>query len=191
MGSIDGSSPGGLPANLYMKLLITWLLIWPFGLAWAQVAPAPELSVKAVFMYNFTRFIDWPEEAFAGPSSPFIIGIVGEDRMGAVLLETVAGEKVGNHPIRVQPVQSAAELKECHLLYINVTDFKQLTQTLALIGQRPVLTVGEAPTFTRQGGMIRFLTRNNKIRLEISPGALRAAQLGISSKLLQVADIVK
>jgi hypothetical protein len=180
----------GLPDNPYMKLLITWLLIWPLGLAWAQVAPTPEPSVKAVFIYNFTRFVDWPEEAFSGPSAPFIIGIVGEDPLGAVLLETVAGEKVGNHPIRVQHVQLASELKECHLLYINLKDAKQLTQTLALMNQRPVLTVGEAPTFSRQGGMIRFQTRNNKIRLEINPVALRAAQLGISSKLLQVADIV-
>jgi hypothetical protein len=173
-----------------MKRLMIWFLFLPLGLAWAQVAPAPEASVKAVFIYNFTRFVDWPENAFLGPTAPFIIGITGEDPLGAALLATVAGEKVGSHPIQVQSVAAGARLKECHLLYMSTKDSEKATQLLGMLAQQPILTVGEAVAFSRQGGMIRFLTRNNKIRLEINPAAVRAAGLGISSKLLQVAELV-
>jgi len=171
-----------------MRVLIAWLLIGSLGGVSAQ--PAPEWSVKAVFIYNFTRFVEWPEMAFAGPDSPFIIGIVGADPFGPALPEAVAGEKVGTHPIRVQRFQQIADVKDCHLLYISAKEPEKAREMLAAIPRRPMLTVGESPTFARQGGMIRFLTMNNKIRLEVNPTTVRAAQLDISSKLLQVAQIV-
>jgi hypothetical protein len=172
------------------RLMIIWFLFLPLGLARAQLAPAPEASVKAVFIYNFTRFVDWPEEAFTSASAPFIIGVTGEEPLGPALLAAVAGEMVGNHPIKVHTLMAGTKLKECHLLYMSTKDTERATQLLGMLGQQPILTVGEAEAFCRQGGMIRFLTRNNKIRLEINPAAVRAGGLGISSKLLQVADRV-
>jgi len=171
-----------------MKHILTWLLVGFLGLARAQ--PAPEASVKAVFLYNFTRFVEWPETAFASPDAPFVIGIIGPDPFGSALQEAVAGERVGGHPIRVHRYQLPAEARDCHLLYIVDRDPEKVREMLAQLPRRALLTVGESAQFARQGGMIRFLTRNNKIRLEINPATVRAAQLSISAKLLQVAEIV-
>ena len=182
--------PRACPA-MQMKKYITWILIWLSGLALAQAQspPAPEFSIKSVFIYNFTQFVEWPAQAFTGPDSPFIIGIVGANPFDTYLLETVAGEKVGSHPIQVHHFQEGTELKECHLLYINLPDSKKIKTVLTALSHRHTLTVGDTPFFTREGGMIRFFMRNNKIRLEINPATVRAAQLTISSKLLNVAEI--
>lgn len=182
--------PRACPA-MQMKKIIIWILIWLSGLAFAQAQSpaAPEFSVKSVFIFNFTQFVEWPAEAFSGPDSPFIIGIVGTNPFGTYLLETVAGERVGSHPIQVHHFQEGADLKECHLLYVNLLDSKKIKTVLTALDHRHTLTVGDAPLFTREGGMIRFFMRNNKIRLEINPTTVRAAQLTISSKLLNVAEI--
>jgi hypothetical protein len=172
-----------------MKLLVTWLF---FGLlVQVRAQPAPESSVKAVFIYNFTRFVEWPETAFTASDAAFVIGIVGADPLGPVLLETVSGERVGTHPIRVQRFQQVSEVKGCHMLYISAKEPEKAKEALASLPRQPMLIVGETPLFVKQGGMIRFINQNNKIRLEINPVNVRAAQLVISSKLLQVAQIVE
>ncbi|WP_164851264.1 YfiR family protein [Larkinella soli] len=173
-----------------MRLLVTWLLIGVLAQARAQPMPASEVSVKAVFIYNFTRFVEWPETAFSSPDAPFVIGIFGADPFGSVMAETVAGEKVGNHPIHVQRYRDPAGLADCHLVYVGSREAEVVREMLASLGRRAVLTVGEAVPFNRMGGMIRFLTRNNKIRFEINASAARAVQLNISSKLLNVAEAV-
>jgi hypothetical protein len=154
----------------------------------AQDKTAGEYQVKAVFLYNFTQFIDWPVSSFSSPSDPFVIGIIGEDPFGPYLEETIEGEKIGTHPIIIKHFAHTREIN-CHMLYINSTDEDWLEKIISSVSQKKILTVGDAPGFTRLGGIIRFYTRDDKIKLQINLEQSKAAQLNISSKLLSVAKI--
>jgi preprotein translocase subunit Sec61beta len=147
-----------------------------------------EYRVKAVFLFNFTQFVEWPTTAFAGPTSPFVIGILGDDPFGTYIDETIANEKVNGHPLQIQRYRDIKEMKHCHILFINSNDPERVRENLLFVSHN-TLTVSDAGNFIRMGGMIRFFTENNKIRLQINPDAAKAADLFISSKLLRVSEI--
>lgn len=150
----------------------------------AQTSPTREYQVKAVFLYNFTQFVHWPPSG-----GPFVIGVLGNDPFGAYLDETVAGEKVAGKPIVIKRYKETNDVNACHILFISASQVS--TETLTRLKSRNVLTVGDSGSFIKQGGMIRFYTENNKIRLQINLAAAKEANLEISSKLLRVADIVE
>jgi hypothetical protein len=162
------------------------LLFFAFNTASTQVTPTRAYQVKAAFLYNFSQFVEWPPASLNSPNSPFVIGILGPDPFGSYIDELVAGEKMEGHPIVVQRYADIKELKNCHILYINLPNPGNI---VASLDSRSVLTVSDA-NFTRAGGMIRFFTEKNKIKLEINPAAAKAARLNISSKLLRVAQTV-
>ncbi|GAB3166105.1 hypothetical protein GCM10027291_10940 [Telluribacter humicola] len=155
----------------------------------AQPEPTLEYKVKAVFLFNFTQFISWPESAFTNVDSPLVIGVLGENPFGTYLRETVAGEKIGSHPIVVEQYPELKDIKPCHILFIDPDFNHSLKEVPILTPNRGVLTVSDSPNFIKQGGMIRFYTVNSKIRLVINPEPARRAGLTISSKLLRLADI--
>jgi hypothetical protein len=151
--------------------------------------PTKEYQVKAVFLFNFSQFVNWPPAAFSSSNAPFIIGIVGHDPFGSYINETVAGEKMMGHPIKVLRCENKEDIKECHILFI--AHDQSIEDIVSSLDNRSILTVSDEADFTRHGGMIRFFTENNKIRLEINISAVKAAKLNISSKLLRVAQIVE
>jgi hypothetical protein len=154
----------------------------------AQSPASPEYEVKAVFLFNFTQFIQWPPGSFPTDQAPLIIGILGEDPFGSYLQETVLGEKVNGHTIIVQHYNNIEEIKTCHILFINLPETR-LDQAAESLKGRNTLTVSDAPGFLKHGGMIRFFTRNNKIQLQINLEPSKEANLVISSKLLRLAEI--
>ena len=157
---------------------------------WVVPQPSPEYQVKAVFLFNFTQFVEWPASAFSEGQAPLVIGVLGEDPFGSYLDETVQGEKVNGHPIVVRRFNSAEGARSCHILFINGAATEMQKQALADLKGRSVLTVSDATSFARQGGMVRFFTENNKIRIRINLEITKAANLTISSKLLRLAEIV-
>jgi hypothetical protein len=170
--------------------LVSALLLIGGGNLPAQAAISAEYQVKAVFLFNFAQFVDWPSNAFAEAQAPLVIGILGEDPFGAYLDETVRGEKVNNRSVIVQRFRHVGEVKACHLLFISRSETERLEQILASLKGRSVLTVGDFDGFARRGGMIRFVTEKNKIRLRIGLETAKAANLIISSKLLRPAEII-
>ena len=156
----------------------------------AQAPVAKEYQVKALFLYNFTQFVQWPPHSFEQSDGPLIIGILGEDPFGSYIDELVKGEVIGNHPLTVRRFSNTEQIGDCHLLYINLKEKDQITKTLALLRKRPILTVSEADDFARIGGMIRFIRDDERIRLRINTTAVAEAQLVISSKLLRLSEIV-
>jgi hypothetical protein len=154
----------------------------------AQVAS--EYQIKAIFLFNFTQFVEWPTTAFADTNA-IVIGILGEDPFGPYLMETVQGEEVNGHPLVVQHYQKVEDVKACHILFINASEMHQIKKIFISLKSRNILTVSDALNFTKQGGMIRFFTENNKIRIRINLNAAKDANLTISSKLLRLADIVR
>lgn len=151
--------------------------------------PAPEYQVKAAFLYKFTRFIDWPTAAFRSPTSPFVIGIIGNDPFGGYIREIVKGEKVGSHPIIIQQYHNSQEVINCHMLFVNPPATSRVKDIVTAIGGRSILTVSDMENFTAYGGMVNFYKENNKIRFEVNVASSRSAHLEISSKLLTVARI--
>ncbi|MES2328893.1 MAG: YfiR family protein [Bacteroidota bacterium] len=154
----------------------------------AQSNVSKEYRVKAVFLFNFTQFVEWPAAAFSSPTAPFVIGILGDDPFGSSIDETIQNERVGGHPLVVQRYHDLRDLKSCHILFINGSDPEKVRENL-LVVNRYTLTVSDADNFMRAGGIIRLITENNKIRLQVNPEAARSAELFISSKLLRVSEI--
>lgn len=151
-------------------------------------SPAPsEYKLKAAFLFNFAKFIDWPAEAFADDKSPFVIGVLGDNPFGNELEQTVAGKKVNDHPITIQSFRAAAETTNCHILFISTAEKKRLPEIIQALRGTSVLTVGETEQFIEAGGMINFVLEAGKIRFQINDDAAKAARLKISSKLMSLA----
>lgn len=161
-----------------------------FGFKPPQTIVSEEHKVKAVFLYNFAQFVDWPAADFAGPDSAIVIGVLGKDPFGTFLEETVKDELVKGHPIAIQRFNSVREIKQCHILFVNVTGTR-LGNTLAALKGKNILTVGDAGNFTKVGGMIRFKNQDNKIRLQINLNQVKQTDIVISSKLLRLSEIVE
>src|SRR2546425_8546554 len=137
-----------------------WLVAFaPALTAWrdlpAQTAPAQEYQLKAVFLFNFAQFVEWPPEAFPEAQTPLVIGVLGKDPFGAYLDETVRGETVNNRPLTVQRYRQAKEIKTCHVLFISRSEAYRLEQIFASLKGREILTVGDAGGFARRAGRIR------------------------------------
>jgi YfiR/HmsC-like len=154
----------------------------------AETTASPEYQIKAVFLFNFARFVDWPAKAFPTPETPMVIGVLGEDPFGGYLDETVRGEKVNGRSLVVQRYRRVNDIKICHVLFISRSETDHLQQILASLNGRSILTVGDADGFASRGGMIQLTKERNKVRMHISLDAAKAADLTISSKLLRVAE---
>jgi hypothetical protein len=181
------SANGGLPERIGCWLIMSALFL--FGPLQAP-ADTPEYQVKAVFLFNFAQFVDWPPQAFPEAQTPLIIGVLGNDPFGSYLDETVRGEKVNTHPLVVRRYRRVEEIDTCHVLFISQSEANRLEQILNRLKGRNILTVGDANGFANRGGIIQFVTENNKIRMRINLGTAKACNLKISSKLLRPAEIV-
>jgi hypothetical protein len=154
----------------------------------AALAPS-EYQLKAVFLFNFAQFVEWPPEAFDESTSSLNVCIAGSDPFGSELEAVMQGESVGGRPLVVERVTDIDATQRCHLVYVNQPE-QQLRETLQKLKGKPVLTVGETQAFMEAGGMIRFNMDGKKIRLMINPKAADEAQLRLSSKLLRSSELV-
>jgi hypothetical protein len=171
--------------------IVAVLLALAVAPARAQAPAAPtEYQVKAVFLFNFSQFVDWPAASFADARAPLVIGVLGSDPFGATLDEIVRGETVNGRPLEVRRYDAAEQIDTCHILFIERSQDERLDAVFAALKGRSVLTVGDFEGFARRGGIIRFVTVGNKIRLRVNLAAAQDAKLAISSKLLRPAQIV-
>jgi hypothetical protein len=156
----------------------------------SQASESPvEYQVKAAFLLNFTKFIDWPPASFANPDSPITICILGKDPFGPVLDEIVQGETVNARKVTVQRIGQPAGPQTCHIVFVGEPD-KDISKTLSDLG-RGVLTVGEGDRFLRDGGMVALVVDNRRVRFDINQRAATGAGLGLSARLLNVARAVE
>jgi hypothetical protein len=167
----------------------------PFLLACAMpalaVPQAPsEYQVKAVFLFNFAQFVEWPQESFAAADAPFSICVVGKDPFGAHLDEAVRGEAVQGHPLAVRRYGKAAQVDSCHILFIGGSNLGELDGILATLEGRSILTVSDIDRSAERGAIIQFSSDRNRLRLRINIDKAKSAGLVLSSKLLRPAEIV-
>jgi hypothetical protein len=150
-----------------------------------------EYEIKAAFLYNFAKFIEWPDNSRQCQQDTAIIGILGEDPFGTIL-ERVIGEKtIRMKEISIQRYSNVQNVRECHILFIGQSEKWRLSTILKQLSNRHILTVSEIDGFTEQGGMIGLFIENNRIRFQINQDAIEAAELKISSKLLKLASIIR
>ncbi len=155
----------------------------------AQVA-APEYDVKAAFLFNFTKFVEWPPAAFTDEHSSLRICVLGQNPFGKAL-RVLMDEEVAGRRLTLLHVDKLNNLEACHVLYISRSEGDRLPQVLAGLRSAPVLTVGDAPGFIDQGGMINFVLEGSKVRFDVNQEAAERAGLKISSRLLALAKHVK
>jgi hypothetical protein len=152
--------------------------------AWSTAAT--EYQVKAAFLFNFAKFVEWPPNAFPNTDTPFVIGVLGQDPFGANLDEAVRDERINNRPLLVQRYRSVSEIKQCHVLFIGRSESDRMDSIVSSLKHRKILTVTDA-NGGNGGIVIRFVNEGNKIRFKIDIQAAKTASLTISSKLLRLA----
>jgi hypothetical protein len=145
---------------------------------------ASEYEVKAAFLYNFARFVEWPEGA---SGNQFVIGVFGEDPFGSVLDQTVGGKRVGGNELVLRRFRSLESLEPCQILFIAAGEQGRFAEVVAALHGAPVLTVGESEGFLERGGIINLRLEDQKVRFEINAGEAERAGLKISSQLLKLA----
>lgn len=161
-----------------------------------EIDQAKALKVKAAYVYNFAKFIEWPAGVYKDAESPFVIGVVGDDSFLKNLNDTVRAKKIATRPVTILRLRwgtpaDRAKLKRCRILYISKTERRRLTEIFGALKGKPVLLVSDIPGFASGGGMIGFVLEQQRIIFEINREALEQAKLKTSAKLLKLARIVQ
>lgn len=177
-----------------------WSLWWiPYLLALATFFNSPPIRAqetssgyreKALSVLNFTRFIQWPDEAFLDSNVPLVIGIVGDDPFGYQLPKAIIGKTVQGHSLTIRRFKAGEDMRSSHILFVGASETTRLPQILAGLRGSSVLTVGEMDRFIEAGGIIQFSYQQSHVRFSVGLDAANQAHLKVSSKLLRVAEYV-
>jgi len=165
------------------------LLAIPLVNAPSRAAAGPtEYQLKAVFLFNFAQFVEWPAGAFRDAGEPLVIGVLGADPFGPYLDDVVRGEQVKGRPLAVKRYRKLEEVDGCQILFVSTEDSARAATALA---GHAVLTVSDASRPAQRGAIVQFVDARNRIRLRIDVDSANASGLTISSKLLRSADVVR
>lgn len=151
---------------------------------------APEHRVKAAFVYKFGDYVEWPQEAFAAPNSPLVIGVVGADPVAEELARITAGRTIGGHPVVVRNLDYGEPLSGLHVVFIGQADRRRMAAAVQAIKGQPALTVTDSINGLALGSAINFVVVSDKVRFDIALASAEANRLKISSRLLAVARTV-
>jgi len=172
-----------------------WLaLLALIGLAFTA-APArsdevDEYELKAAFLYNFAKFVQWPEGSAAAGNSTIRVCVLGSAERAGIVARVMEGKEVEGRALRVERPAALEEARGCNILFVASDAGASPGDVAGAVGSDGTLTVGETPGFARQGGIVNFVKEGNKVRFEINQAAARRADLSISSKLLRLAKLV-
>jgi hypothetical protein len=150
-----------------------------------------EYRVKAAFVYNFAKFVEWPSQAFKTPEDPMVVCVLGHNPLGNALENVIRGKSIEGRAFAFRQVSDAEEANACQILFVSSLDGKRFHSLCGNLKPAGILTVGEAQGFASGGGVINFKLDGGRVRFEINVDAAEHAQLHISSKLLSLAQIVK
>jgi hypothetical protein len=152
--------------------------------------PQGEYQVKAAFLFNFARFVEWPPNASASATAPVDFCVLGDDPFGDALDRAVAGKTLNDRAMVVRRGKKVQELNGCDVLFISSSEKSRLAGILGALRAVPVLTVGECEDFAAQGGEVQFTLEDSHVRFIINVDATERAGLKVSSKLLSLAHVV-
>ena len=155
--------------------------------AHAEVSPFDQYQVKAVFLYNFAKFVEWPPEAFKDSNDRISICVLGKNPFGSFLTDAVEGKTVGTRRFAVSILSNAADARSCHILFVSALQLKPARTVLEEAKNPYLLTVGESSEFLAGGGVINLKVQDSRVRIEINREAASSAKFRISSRLLSLA----
>ena len=153
-------------------------------------AKALEYRIKAAFLYNFARFVEWPQQDGRNEGN-MVIGILGKDPFGPILDQIVRGKKAAGRPLEIKRLSSVDNPASCHLVFVSSLERQHIETLLTAVNGAGVLTVGETPHFLDKGGMINFVIEKERVRIDLNLSTTRAAGLNVSSQLIRVAREVR
>jgi len=176
---------------------------WIFGLLGLLItagggAPAVKISpdrlleykVKAAYLFNFTKYIEWPEQAFSSPEAPIIIGVLGVGPIVELLESTIGDRRVGNRTVKVKRSRRVEDLRQAHVVFVSASEKERWPDILAALKGTNALTVSEIQQFCGNGGMIAFLIENDVVRFDVNLDNAEQAGLKISARMLSTARVV-
>jgi len=156
-----------------------------------EMSASREHQIKAAYLYQFGRYVDWPAKSFSSPKAPFVIGVLDQDPLIPDLEQIARIKKIQDRPIKIRRFSSASDIRACNILYLPAALAPEAqADVIRKVGRQGVLLVGDSPGFLDRGGIMQFVVEDNRIRLVISRKAAEHAGLTISAKLLQVARVV-
>ena len=187
--SCEVSRTRGVPSRLWIAMLAAvWMLAVP-GMQ-AQSSKISDYDVKAAYLFNFGRFVEWPTDGEADNSGAFTFCILGPDPFGPNLDHLLAGEKINGRNLIVKRISNAQESAGCQVLFMSKEEEGRLNKIIKTLDKEAVLTVSDIPEFAKHGGMIQFVVEQNRVRFEVNLDATQRAGLILSSDLLKVATAV-
>lgn len=176
---------GGLRGIFPALALIATCLYAP-----ASASSGTELRVQAAFLFNFAKFVSWPEKKFAAPGSPIDLCVLEDDPITPVLEETVHGKLIGLRTLVVRRSKTSADWSRCHIAFINIEDAARVAAVFENLSGHSVLTVHQSGR-SLHGGVIRFYVEDRKMRFEINAAAAEREAVQLSAKLMSVAAVVR
>lgn len=172
-----------------LSYLLLVVLIYRLNISVADDA-TNEYEVKAAFLYNLARMVDWPNEDDLDRDSPFIWCFLGEDYFENAL-DSIKDKPVKKHSLLIKKDILLSEVNQCQLLFISKSEKKNFSRILSVVERLPILTVGDIDGFVEQGGMVTLMEDEQRIQIQVNLAAVEAAKLKVSSRLLSLADIVE
>ena len=186
-GSSSGR-PGGLPHVGRLALLVAATAIQTVGVLPAQPPKPTEYQMKAAYLSNFGRFVEWrPGAVGADAAEPFRVCVLGRDPFGPLLDAAVNGETINRAPITAKRILTPQDAANCRVLFISSSQDSELKSVLAALDKTAVLTVSDMPQFVKRGGMIQLVLDASRVRFAVNPAAVQRAGLKLSSQLLKLA----
>jgi hypothetical protein len=160
--------------------------------ALAQDTPVSEADLKAAVLYNFTKYVEWPADAFASPEAPLVVGVYGDEAFTKTLRTLLTDKTAHKRGFTVKRLTTNAEAKSCHILFFQANETRRMGQLYdATFKHLPILTIGESDEFMEQGGMVNLFFEDKQVRFEVNPPTAENAKLTVSSRLLRLAKIRK
>lgn len=172
------------------RIASTVLCLCP-TIALAQTLRPSEYQVKAAYLYDFSRFVEWPSQPRTGGKAVFAICVLGKDPFGPILDAALAGEARADQNLVVRRISNLQDALACRILFISASEQDRLKEVLTAMNKASVLTVSDIPRFSERGGMIEFVLKDDKIRFDVNLASAMDAGLIVSSDLLKVALTVR
>ena len=174
-----------------LMVMLSVVLILAFSPS-AKAQRGAELNrLKAAFIFQFTNFVEWPEGTFEDNSSPFVIGVVGNDTVKDIIESAVQRKLIAGRKVSVRSFSSTGDMSSCHIIFVDESEGRNAPDIVDRHMDRPILTISDTDSFTKEGGVIRLYQQANKLRIEINVDAAERAKLKISSKLLSLSRLVR
>ena len=147
-----------------------------------------ELRIESAFLYNFAKFVEWPQDAPG--AAPINFCVLGDERLYGALAESLAGKSINGRTLVARQIEHPQEGLQCQIAFIGWAERTQVAGVLAVLAGSPVLTVADSESFARRGGMIQLVKEGSKFRFAINVDAAKRHGFRISSKLLQLAEVI-